>query len=100
MQQHSLRFAEAMRDASDGWLTLGQAFPPDSGSPAAWLAAMPYWREGRRMVGLTTVIEQDLLPTHEGQAVASLPLSPSGLCNRSQLGTMPTIITTPVTTGR
>ena len=30
MQQHSLRFAEAMRDASDGWLTLGQAFPSPS----------------------------------------------------------------------
>ena len=86
MQQHSLRFAEAMRDASDGWLTLGQAFPPDSGSPAAWLAAMPYWREGRRMVGLTTVIEQDLLPTHEGQAVASLPLSPSGALQSIAVG--------------
>ena len=46
-----------MRDASDGWLTLGQAFPPDSGSPV--LGGHALLEEGRRMVGLTTVIEQD-----------------------------------------
>ena len=86
MQNHSLRFAAAMHEASDGWLTLGDAFPPESGSSAAWRAAMPYWREGRRMVGLTTVIEQDLLPSHEGQAVAPLPFSPSGAMQSIAVG--------------
>ena len=51
MQAHSLRFAEALMEASDGWLQLGHAFPAESGSPAPWLAAMPYWREGRRFGG-------------------------------------------------
>ena len=62
MQNHSLRFAEALQAASGGWMKLGDAFPRESGSPAPWLASMPYWREGRRMVGRATVIEQDLLP--------------------------------------
>ncbi len=78
MQAHSLRFAEALREASGGWLQLGHAFPPEAGSPAPWLAAMPYWREGRRMVGRQTVIEQDLLPVAEGISCAALPRTASG----------------------
>jgi hypothetical protein len=34
---------------------------------------MPYWREGRRLRGLTTVIEQDLLPLGAGAMRAGLP---------------------------
>jgi len=84
MQAHSLRFAEVLREATNGWkatngwLTLGEAFPLEAGSPAPWLAAMPYWREGRRMVGRTTVIEQDLLPMGEGASVAHLPMDAEG----------------------
>jgi hypothetical protein len=78
MQAHSLRFAEAMREASGGWLQLGEAFPTEAGSPAPWLAAMPYWREGRRLIGRQTVIEQDLLPQATGAPVAALPLNKAG----------------------
>ena len=78
MQAYSLRFAEALQEASGGWLQLGQGFPAASGSPTPWLAAMPYWREGRRMVGLSTVIEQDLLPQAPGAAIAALPCDRSG----------------------
>ena len=78
MQAHSLRFAAALRDASGGWLELGKAFPLEAGSPAPWLAAMPYWREGRRMIGQQTVIEQDLLPVAEGPSGAPLPMNASG----------------------
>ena len=78
MQAHSLQFAEVLSEASDGWLTLGHGFPQESGSPAPWLAAMPYWREGRRMIGLRTVIEQELLPQTTGPSIAALPLNEAG----------------------
>ncbi len=78
MQAHSLQFAEVLSEASDGWLTLGHGFPQESGSPAPWLAAMPYWREGRRMIGLRTVIEQELLPQTTGPSIAALPLNDAG----------------------
>ncbi|MFM7652809.1 MAG: FAD-dependent oxidoreductase [Vulcanococcus sp.] len=78
MQAHSLRFADALEQASGGWLRRGEGFPGDAGSPAPWLAAMPYWREGRRLVGLHTVIEQDLLPLGSGASVAALPVDAQG----------------------
>jgi hypothetical protein len=78
MQRHSLRFAQALEEASGGWLRLGEGFPAATGSPAPWLAAMPYWREGRRMLGRATVIEQHLLPSGPGGSVAPLPLNVRG----------------------
>jgi hypothetical protein len=78
MQAHSLRFADALVEASGGWLQRGDAFPANSGSPAPWLAAMPYWREGRRMIGRQTVIEQDLLPVTAGISAAPLPINDAG----------------------
>jgi hypothetical protein len=75
MQAQSLRFAEALQEASGGWLQLGDAFPAEAGSPAPWLAAMPYWREGRRLIGRQTLIEQDLLPQASATSVAPLPLN-------------------------
>jgi len=45
------------------------------------LALHPYHRESRRIIGLTTVREQDLLP--QGQRTASLPFTISGMgCDR------------------
>ena len=58
MQQHSLQFLDQLSRCSDGWLTRGDAFP----SAQPHLALMPYWREGRRMVGHAVVSERDLLP--------------------------------------
>ena len=78
MQAHSLRFAEALEQASGGWLQRGAGFPGEAGSPAPWLAAMPYWREGRRLIGTQTVIEQALLPQGPGASIAALPLHASG----------------------
>ena len=78
MQEHSLRFAQALEEATGGWMQLGHAFPAESGSPAPWLAAMPYWREGRRMIGRQVVIEQDLLPKADGSLMASLPVNEAG----------------------
>ena len=78
MQAHSLRFADALEEATGGWLQRGDAFPADSGSPSPCLAAMPYWREGRRMIGRQTVIEQDLLPVSDGISAAALPINDAG----------------------
>ncbi|TCD58454.1 glucose-inhibited division protein A [Synechococcus sp. BS56D] len=86
MQGHSLRFAEALKEVSGGWLQLGHAFPADSGSPAPWLASMPYWREGRRMVGRSMVIEQDLLPLGEGASCAPLPRDAVGALQSIAVG--------------
>lgn len=86
MQAHSLRFAEALQQASGGWLQLGEAFPSAAGSPAPWLAAMPYWREGRRMLGRHTVIEQELLPLGSGESVGPLPLDGDGALQSIAVG--------------
>ena len=78
MREHSRRFAEALIEVSNGWLSLGEAFPSDSGSPGPAFAAMPYWREGRRLIGRETVIEQDLLPIQSGRTMAPLPFDEAG----------------------
>lgn len=80
MQDHSLTFGQALHEASDGWLELAAAFPePDSTGERLTgpspLALMPYWREGRRLVGLSTVVETHLLPQRSGEAtMAPWPL--------------------------
>ena len=78
MQNYSRQFADALEQASGGWLQLGDAFPADAGSPAPWLAAMPYWREGRRLVGRSLVLEQHLLPLGSAESQAPLPVNASG----------------------
>lgn len=78
MQAHSLQFAGALEQASGGWLQLGHAFPAEAGSPAPWLAAMPYWREGRRLLGRSLVLEQHLLPLGSAESQGPLPLNTSG----------------------
>ncbi|WP_114992874.1 FAD-dependent oxidoreductase [Synechococcus sp. UW179A] len=86
MQQHSLCFADELRKATDGWLQLGEAFPSSAESRAPWLAAMPYWREGRRVVGRTTVIEQDLLPLAEGVCILGPPVNDSAILQSIAVG--------------
>jgi hypothetical protein len=78
MQNYSRQFADALEQASGGWLQLGDAFPADAGSPAPWLAAMPYWREGRRLVGRSLVLEQHLLPLGSAESQGPFPVNASG----------------------
>jgi len=78
MREHSLSFGHALSEASDGWLQLEGLFPEaaQAGSSLTGdlpLALMPYWREGRRLVGLSTLIEQQLLPQGSGASIATLP---------------------------
>jgi len=86
MQAHSRSFAAELMELCSGWLSLGDAFPQDSGSPDAALAAMPYWREGRRMVGRSTVIEQDLLPERSGRSISTLPRNREGQISSIAVG--------------
>ena len=75
-QRHSLAFAHFIQTKLGMRYGLAtDAFPetPDRLHPA--LALHPYHRESRRMIGLTTVCEQDLLPTDH--ATASLPFQAS-----------------------
>jgi len=49
-------------------------FPPTSGLGGGAYALHPYFRESRRLVGITTIREQDLLPVAQG-TVARLPIT-------------------------
>lgn len=79
MQEHSLHFGHALEKASEGWLQLAGLFPDHSAHGAQGLtgssplALMPYWREGRRLRGLSTVLEQHLLPSAADASIAPLP---------------------------
>jgi len=83
MREHSLAFANALEQASQGWLQLAHCFPEATADGAALtgpspLALMPYWREGRRLVGLEVVTEGQLLPLGPGQSIAPLPMDANG----------------------
>ena len=75
MRAHSQAFAAALQAASGGWLRAAACFPSHGArdsqlSGADALALMPYWREGRRLVGRELVREQDLLPQAAGASIA------------------------------
>lgn len=79
MRAHSQAFAEALRAISGGRVGRAGVFPgPEQAAAGALageddLALMPYWREGRRLVALETVVESGLLPLAPGAAIAPLP---------------------------
>ena len=83
MQSHSLAFLDALQKASDRWLKAAAIFP----GPNPSLALMPYWREGRRLIGLSTVTETDLLPIASGNARGRLPFDDRGRCTSVAVGT-------------
>lgn len=92
MQQHSLAFLAELQRASDGAVTAASVFP-DAAQAAAGelqggqpLALMPYWREGRRLIGRSLVLEQHLLPGGSGACIAGLPLDGDGTCNAIAVG--------------
>jgi hypothetical protein len=91
MREHSLAFAATLQEASSGWLQLARCFPGagDAADPLngpSPLALMPYWREGRRLVGLEVVTEQQLLPGARGQAIAPLPVDGHGAISAIAVG--------------
>jgi len=89
MQAHSLAFLKALQGAGAA-LQPAALFPEAACSSEALqgpspVALMPYWREGRRLIGQATVIEQDLLPLGEGARRAPLPLV-DGVCSSVAVG--------------
>ena len=93
MQAHSQRFASALEEATAGWLQRGRCFPAHGSEASSGalhggsnLALMPYWREGRRLVGQALVIEQQLLPQAPGESVAALPLDGAGALQSVAVG--------------
>ncbi len=87
-QRHSLAFAYWIQQKLGMRYGLAtDVFPPAPNDPRSIenhhyrlhpaLALHPYHRESRRIIGLTTVREQDLLP--QGQRTASLPFTISGM---------------------
>ncbi|MBW4552887.1 MAG: FAD-dependent oxidoreductase [Aphanocapsa sp. GSE-SYN-MK-11-07L] len=63
------------------------AFPEQAPGGGAF-ALQPYYRESRRLVGLTTIIEQDILPM-PGAQVAKLPVNEQGEITAIALGNYP-----------
>jgi hypothetical protein len=62
------------------------AFPTGTGAIGGGAYALqPYYRESRRLVGMTTVTEPDILPTAEGM-VAALPCRGDGAVTAIALG--------------
>jgi len=92
MRQHSLRFLDALRDVSGGRLMAGAVFPDATQARSGAvegqeaLALMPYWREGRRLIGRALVREQDLLPRGDGARLAPLSQESSGCCTAIAVG--------------
>ncbi|MEM6256147.1 MAG: FAD-dependent oxidoreductase [Cyanobacteria bacterium P01_D01_bin.156] len=64
-------------------------FPTLDGTPGGGAFALyPYYRESRRLVGLTTVSERDILPVAGGQ-VAPLPVNDDGVVDAIAIGNYP-----------
>ncbi len=61
-------------------------FPSELGDGA--FALHPYYRESRRLIGKTTIIEQNILPVKDGN-VGNLPFNDQGEMNAIALGNYP-----------
>ncbi|QEY31743.1 FAD-dependent oxidoreductase [Synechococcus sp. RSCCF101] len=96
MQRHSTAFAAALEAASGGWVSPAGCFPDPEPRPGGvpegvlhgrhCLALMPYWREGRRLIGRELLTEQQLLPQDGGCAIAPLPRDREGRCSAVAVG--------------
>ncbi len=84
-QRHSLAFAYWIQQKLGSNYGLAEnVFPPTPTRLHPSLALHPYHRESRRIKGITTVREQDLLPGN--QATAALPFSISAMgCDQVDL---------------
>jgi len=88
-QQHSQAFAHYIQaNISDRYGIAQDIFPKTANSPGGGFALMPYYRESRRLVGLTTVSERDILPGAQAQT-AALPVTEAGGTDTIVLGNYP-----------
>lgn len=88
-QWHSQAFAcHIQRQLGRRYGLAQDIFPQTARSPGGGFALMPYYRESRRLKGLGTVREGDILPIAEGQ-VAALPVNAQGDMSAIALGNYP-----------
>ena len=89
-KEHSQQFAHGIQTELGARYGLAMGvFPELDGTPGGGAFALyPYYREGRRLVGLTTVSERDILPVSGGQ-VAPLPLNEDGVVDAIAIGNYP-----------
>ena len=88
---HSQNFVAYLQTAfGERYGLATEAFPaPLAGQLGGGAFALhPYYRESRRLVGMTTVTELDILPQPEGQ-VAALPINEQGEMSAIAIGNYP-----------
>ncbi|MFG6097081.1 FAD-dependent oxidoreductase [Leptothoe sp. ISB3NOV94-8A] len=89
-KNHSQEFARFIQAQLGQRYGLAEhVFPELEGTPGGGgFALYPYYRESRRLVGLTTVSERDILPV-PGSQVAPLPVNEEGVVDAIAIGNYP-----------
>ena len=88
-QWHSQSFARYIQQQlGDRYGLATDIFPRAQHSPGGGFALMPYYRESRRLIGLSTISERDILPVPNGQT-AALPVNSLGQMEAIALGNYP-----------
>jgi hypothetical protein len=89
---HSLSFARFIQQNLGKRYGLANNIFPKIPKPAYYYSLLPssfalhpYYRESRRLQGLTTIREQDILPIFDGR-VAALPINERGECDAIAIG--------------
>lgn len=82
---HAQDYAEYLQQQLGQGYSLAEVFPASSRLGGGAFALQPYYRESRRLKGITTVREQDILPLASGQ-VAALPRDPTGTVTAIAIG--------------
>lgn len=86
---HSQSFARYIQSRLGRRYGLAErTFPSTDRSSSGAFALMPYYRESRRLKGLMTVCEGDILPVEGGQT-AALPINEAGEMRAIALGNYP-----------
>ena len=91
-QWHSQSFANYIqRRLGDAYGLAMNAFPFSKHSPGGGFAMMPYYRESRRVQGVATVSERDILPMvgEDAARVAALPVNDGGDMSAIAFGNYP-----------
>lgn len=85
---YSQEFAHTIQAELGARYGLAEAvFPELEGTPGGGAFALcPYYRESRRLIGTTTVSEQDILPVEQ---VAPLPVNEAGVVDAIAIGNYP-----------
>jgi hypothetical protein len=89
-QAHSQQFARFIQSQLGCRYGLAQGvFPEGLNTPGGGAFALyPYYRESRRLIGVATVTEGDILPMRGGQ-VAPLPINDQGAVSAIAIGNYP-----------